>query len=100
MTKTAYVYSRSSTADGMGGHTYTNTLVASVPCAIWQTMASDQISSGTVLNPYTWTMACKPDSRFAADNIVIVDGVEYRIVRPDDVMSEGDIMVLQLEKSR
>jgi hypothetical protein len=42
-------------------------------------------------------MACKPNSDFAADNEVDINGVTYIMHKPDDVLGYGDLMTIDLE---
>ena len=97
MNKTATVYSRTWTADAYAGGSYVNTLVATVKGALWQRSAAEQFLSSRVSNISTWVFACEPNSNFDADNIIIINGVTYKVTTPDDILFEGDIMVIGLE---
>ena len=96
MNKTATVYSRTTTVLN-GAVSYTNTLIATVTGALWQKSAVEQYLSARLSNTSTWVFACNPNSNFSASNIVIISGVTYSITKPDDILFEGDIMVIGLE---
>jgi len=97
MNKTATIYSRTYVPDGMGGGSYTNTLLATVKGAFWQKSAAEQFLSARISNTSSHVFACKPNSNFTADNIIIIDGVTYKVSKPDDVLARGDIMTIGLE---
>ena len=102
MNKTASIYSRTWVPDGYGGGSYTNTLIASIKGVFWQRSASGisgigQIISDRISNTSTWIFACEPNANFDADNIVIIDGVTYQVAKPDDILFEGDIMIIGLD---
>ena len=97
MNKTASIYSRTWVPDGYGGGSYTNTLVSTVIGALWQRSAVEQFLSDRISNTSTWVFACKPNSSFDADNIIIIDDITYKVSKPDDILFEGDIMTIGLE---
>jgi len=93
----ASVYQRAWVPDGMGGGSYTETLRSTFRCALWQASAREQLFADRVHDKSTHKLACKPDARFEADDIVKVGGVEYKMGRPDDVLGNNEIMVINLE---
>jgi hypothetical protein len=94
---TATVYSRSYTKDGKGGGSYINTLIATVTGALWQRSAANQYLSARISNTSTHVFACKPNSNFTGSSIVIIDGVTYKVTKPDDILSRDEMMTIGLE---
>jgi hypothetical protein len=94
---TASIYSRTWTPNGMGGGSYTEALRATISCAIWQNSANEQFIADRLKDKSTHTLACAPNSNFAADDIIKVGGITYKITRPNDILGEGDLMTIGLE---
>jgi hypothetical protein len=97
LNSTASIYSRTYVKDGMGGGSYTETLRATIQCAIWQASASEQFVADRLNDTSTHKLACAPNTSFQADDIVKVNSQTYKVTRPDDVLDYGDLMVIGLE---
>jgi len=97
MKDTALIYSKVWVPDGKAGGSYTDTLIATIKGALWQKSAAEQYLSARISNTSSYTFACKPNSNFTATDKIVISGVTYRISKPDDIMSFGDIMIIGLE---
>lgn len=97
LNKTAIITRKTITNDGMGGVMETTSTIATVPCAVWQQGASEQIANDRIKNPSTHTIVIKPLSTIRADDTITIGTDVFRIVRPDNVLGYDDIMVIGAE---
>ncbi len=94
---TATIYSRVYVKDGSGDGSYTNTLIATIVGALWQKSAAERFLSDRISNTSSHVFACKPNSNFTGDSIVIIGGVTYKVSTPDDILHRDEIMTIGLE---
>lgn len=97
MNDTASIIERTWVPDGLGGGSYTNSVIATIQCGIWQNSANERLVSERVHDYSTHTLVCEPNSLFTADMIIQVSGQTYKISRPDDIMNFGDGMQIKME---
>jgi hypothetical protein len=83
-------------SDGMGGVTLTKVLYATIPCAFWQLGASEIFINDRIKNPTTHKLFAKPISGVLASDLIKINGIEYRIDSPDNIMGFGDAMTIGL----
>lgn len=80
--------------DGMGGGSFTNTLLDTISCAVWQNSANEQLVNDRLKNPSTHTLACAPSTKFAADNIAVIAGITYKLTKPNDILGKDELMTI------
>lgn len=93
---TASFYRKTLTNDGMGSFTETNTLIKSVPCALWQGSAGEQFYSDRIHNDSTHTLACEPFTGLDGDDFVVIGSNTYKIDSPDNILGENNLMTIGL----
>jgi hypothetical protein len=88
------------TSDGMGGNTTSVETTILSAAAIWQAGSANRWMSDRLTRASTHVLACVP-SAYAwtqDDRQVTYDGATYKIIgRPDDVMNNGELLVVPLE---
>lgn len=93
---TASIYRRAE-SNVYGEVTYTNTLLATIKCAVWQNSASERFVSDRIHNPSAYTLACDPSTAFQADDICVIGNDTYDMHQPDNILGYDDIMTIGLE---
>jgi hypothetical protein len=86
--------------DGMGGSTESTVNTTLPHAAIWQQGTSNRYMSDRITRASTHVLACLPaDYTWTQDDKkVIYDGNTYKIIgRPDNIMFQGEVLVVPLE---
>src|SRR5574343_1464805 len=82
---------------GYGTPTKTRTRYATVNGAAWMAGASEAVLSEQLKNPYSMICIIKPISGVLKTDEVDIDSVTYTIANPDNIMSQNDVMQLNLQ---
>ena len=88
------------TPDGMGGSTTTTSLTTLSYAAIWQAGSANRWMSDRIIRASTHVLATEPDlyTWTQDDRTVVYGGATYKIIgRPDDIMQNGELLIVPLE---
>jgi hypothetical protein len=97
LNRTCSIYRRTIVKNGKGGSSYSlTTLALNEPCQIWQASAIEQLVHDQIKNPAQFVCVLEPSTEYRATDILVSDGTTYKITKPDNVLNEGDIMVIGL----
>lgn len=89
------------TPDGMGGSSTSTSLTTLSYSAIWQSGSANRWMSDRVMRESTHILACEPSAySWTQDDRQVINGSEtYKIIgRPDDIMNNGEIVQIPLER--
>lgn len=84
-------------SDGMGGNTKTTSTVDTIKCAFWQTGSYEKFKSDRTHNPGSYTLVCKPSTKYLASDKVIIKNSTYTMNQPDNIMYNDDVMLIGCE---
>lgn len=88
------------TSDGVGGTTTSVETTLLSAAAIWQAGSANRWMSDRMTRASTHVLACEPSAYTWTqdDRQVLYGGATYKIVgRPDNVMNNGELIVVPLE---
>ncbi len=81
-------------SDGMGGQIKTTFIVDTIKCAFWMTGSYEKYQSDRTHNSGSYTLVCKPSTKYLASDKVVIKNSTYSISQPDNVLDQDDVMVI------